>query len=73
MAVTLKRYMGSGGAGLDESHGLDNLHDVLKAMADTQNDLVAQFNQLRDDYNAETLADHTDTTATAITAGVVVE
>ncbi len=73
MAVTLKRYIGEGGAGLDDSIGFDNLYDVLKALAETQNDLLAQFNQLRTDYNAETNADHTDTTATAVTAGVTIE
>ena len=73
MTVTLKRYLGEGGAGLDDSMGVDNMYDVIKALAETQNSLVAQFNQLRTDYNAETLADHTDTTATAVTAGVTVE
>jgi len=32
-APTLKKYMGEGGAGLDDSTGQDNLHDVLAAMA----------------------------------------
>lgn len=69
MAVTLKRLVGNAGAGMDESHGSDRLYDVLKALTDTQNDLVAQFNQFRTDYNAST----TPTTATAVTAGVEVE
>lgn len=73
MAKTLKKLMGEAGAGLGDSMGFDNLYDILKALADTQNDLVTQFNQLRTDYNAETAADHTDTTATAVTAGVTVE
>ena len=34
MTATLKKYMGLGGAGLDDSHGEDNLHDVLKALAE---------------------------------------
>jgi len=73
MAVKLKRLLGNAGAGMDESHGADVLYDVLKAVVTTQNDLVAQLNQLRADYNAETNADHTDTTATAVTAGVEIE
>lgn len=73
MAATLKKLMGQGGAGIDDSMGFDNLYDVLVELATVQNDLVAQFNQLRTDYNAETAADHTDTTATAVTAGVTVE
>lgn len=34
MTATLKKYMGEGGAGLDDSMGLDNLYDVLKALAE---------------------------------------
>lgn len=73
MAVKLKRLVGVGGAGVDESHGTDNLYAVLSAIVTTQNSLVAQFNQLRTDYNAETAADHTDTGATAVVAGVEIE
>jgi len=73
MSVTLKKLIGEAGAGIDDSMGFHNLYDVLKALVQTQNDLVTQFNQLRIDYNAETAADHTDTTATAVTAGVTVE
>jgi hypothetical protein len=73
MAKTLKKLLGEAGAGLDDSIGIDTLYDIVKALAETQNSLVAQFNQLRTDYNAETAADHTDTTATAVTAGVTVE
>ena len=73
MSVTLKQLLGNAGAGIDDSQGFDNLYDVIKALATTQNSLVAQFNQLRTDYNAETNADHTDTTATAVTAGVTIE
>lgn len=32
--ATLKKFMGNAGAGLDESHGSDNLYDVLKALAE---------------------------------------
>lgn len=71
--ATLKKKVGEGGSFFDDSMGVSNLYAVLKALAETQNDLVAQFNQLRTDYNAETNADHTDTTATAVTAGVTVD
>ena len=73
MAATLKKYLGQGGAGLDDLSGNDNLYDVLKELATVQNALVAALNQLITDYNAETSADHTDTTASAVTAGVTVE
>lgn len=73
MAATLKKLLGEAGAGIDDSIGIDRLYDVVKELATVQNDLVAQFNQLRADYNAETAADHTDTTATAVTAGVTIE
>jgi hypothetical protein len=69
MAVKLKRLVGNAGAGLDESMGFDTLYDVLKAMVEAQNDLIAQFNQLRTDYDASTVP----TGATAVTAGVEVE
>lgn len=69
MAVTLKKLVGEGGAGLDDSMGFDNLYDVLKALADSQNDLVTQFNQFRADYNASTVP----TTATDLTSAVTVE
>jgi hypothetical protein len=73
MTTTLKQLLGDAGAGIDESHGSDRLYDVLVAIVTAQNDLVAQFNQLLTDYNAETLADHTTSTATAVTAGVAIE
>jgi hypothetical protein len=73
MAKTLKKLLGEAGAGLDDSIGIDTLYDIVKALAETQNDLVAQFNQLRTDYDAETVAAHTATSATAVTAGVTVE
>jgi hypothetical protein len=34
MLATLKKMMGEGGAGQDESHGSDRLYDVLKALAE---------------------------------------
>ena len=73
MTTTLKKLVGDAGAGIDESHGSDRLYDVLVALVTAQNDLIAQFNQLRTDYNAETVAAHTATSATAVTAGVVIE
>jgi hypothetical protein len=69
MSVTLKRLVGEGGAGLDDSMGFDNLYDVLKALVDAHVDLVAQFNQFRTDYNAST----SPTTATALTVEVEAE
>lgn len=73
MSVTLKRLLGEAGAGLDEAHGFDTLYDVLVAMVAQNDDLVDQFNQLLADYNAETLADHTTSTATVVTKDVTVE
>lgn len=73
MSVILKQLIGKAGAGLDESHSFDNLHAVLAALATDLNDLIAQFNQLRTDYNAETNADHADTGATAVTPSVTIE
>lgn len=34
MTATLKKFLGEGGAALDDSHGFDNLYDVLKALAE---------------------------------------
>jgi len=69
MAVKLKRLVGNAGAGIDESHGTDRLYDVLVAMVATQNDLVAQFNQLKADHDSATAP----TSATDVTAGVEIE
>lgn len=69
MAATLKAFMGQAGAGLDDSVGTDNLYDVLRDLANVQNDLVAQLNQLIIDHDAST----TPTTATAVTPLVTVE
>jgi hypothetical protein len=71
MAVTLKRLIGEGGAGLDDSMGFSNLYDVLKALAQSQADLVTQFNQFRTDYNATIPVQ--PTTAAALTTAVTVE
>lgn len=73
MTTTLKKLVGDAGAGIDKSHGSDRLYDVLLAIVTAQNDLIAQFNQLRTDYDAETVAAHTATSATAVTAGVAIE
>ena len=69
MAVTLKRLVGDGGAGIDDSMGFDTLYDVIKALADAQNDLVIQFNQLKADHNSSTAP----TTAADLTSAVTVE
>jgi len=73
MTVKLKKLLGDGGAGIDESHGTDRLYQVLEAMVTQLNNQATQFNQLLADYNAETNADHTDSTATSVTAGVEIE
>lgn len=73
MAVKLKRLLGDGGAGIDQSHsGEDRLYTVLEAMTNTQNDLVAQFAQLRADVTAAGAFPIT-TSATDPVAGVEVE
>ena len=64
MAVTLKRLVGNAGAGEDQSHGTDTLYDVLKALTDTQNALIASQTQI--------IADVV-TTAVAPAEGVTVE
>jgi hypothetical protein len=71
--ATLKKLLGDAGAGIDDSHGSDRLYDVLSALITEHNDLVAQFNQLLTDYNAETVAAHTTSTATTVTPTVTVE
>lgn len=73
MTTYLKQLLGDGLAGLDKSHGTDRLYTLLEEMITQLNDQADQFNQLRTDYNAETAADHTDTTATAVTKLVDVE
>jgi hypothetical protein len=68
MAVKLKRLVSEAGAGEDKSYASDDSHPdmftLLKAFADTQNDLVAQLNQV--------IADVV-TTATPVVPGVEVE
>lgn len=70
MSVTLKKLLGEGGSGLDESMGFDTLYDLLKQAITELQTLQAQYNQLRTDYNTE---HSTDTTATAVTSSLVIE
>lgn len=72
MSSTLKQHLGNGQALLDQSDK-NGIYQLLKDIITQLNDLSDQFNQLRADYNAETLADHTDTTATASTKLVTIE
>jgi hypothetical protein len=44
MSVTLKRSLGEGGALIGDSHGDNNLYDVLWGLATAQNVLIAAFN-----------------------------
>jgi hypothetical protein len=73
MASILKKLLGDAGAGMDKSHGTDRLYKVLYDIVTQLNDQADQFNQLRTDYDAETSASHTATTATAITKLVTLE
>ncbi len=73
MAVVLKRLMGEAGAGLDESSGKDTLLDVLTQLVTEHNALVASHNQLITDYDGETVAAHSATTAAPVTAEITVE
>lgn len=73
MSVTLKRLVGNAGAGADDSHGTDTLYAVLAAIVTTQNDLIAQFNTLKGEYDAETNASHVDSAATDVVVGVEIE
>jgi len=68
----VKRFIGEGGAGLDDSNGSDNLYDVVHAMADQLNAMTVQFNQFLADYNHSPSATH-PTTATSVTSQVSVE
>ncbi len=72
-AVTLKKLLGEAGAGLDESMGIDTLRDVLAQLITEHNALIVSHNQLITDYDAETNAAHTSTTAASVTAEVTVE
>ncbi len=73
MASTLKKVLADGGAGQDKSNGMNTLLDVLTDVVNTQNAIIASLNQLITDYNAEDTAEHTDSTAAAVTALVTVE
>lgn len=74
MAITyLPQDLGGGLKYLDSSSGKATLYEVLEAMITQLNDTRTQFNQLRTDYDAETVAAHTATTATAITKLVDLE
>jgi hypothetical protein len=70
MSVTLKKLLGEGGSGLDESMGFDTLYDVLKQVVTELRALQTQYNQLRADYNTE---HSTDTTATAVSSTLAIE
>lgn len=73
MAVKLKRLLGDGGAGIDQSHsGEDRLYTVLEAVVNTQNSLVEEFAQFRADVLAAGAFPIT-TTATDPVSGVEVE
>ena len=69
----LPQNLGEGLSYLDKSSGKDALYGLLYDLITQVNDLTTQLNQLRTDYNAETAADHTDTSATAVTKLVDVE
>jgi len=69
MTTKLKKVLGEAGAGIDKSNGETRLYDVLKGLVESHNQLVAQFNQFRTDYNAAT----SPTTATALTLKVELE
>jgi len=73
MASTLKQSLGEGHGFISDEHGETNLYQLLKDMATVQNDLVAQFNQLKADYDAETNAAHTASSATDVTPLVTIE
>ncbi len=71
--VNLPQDLGGGLKYLDDSSGKATIYEVSEAIITQLNDTRTQFNQLRTDYNAETSADHTDTTATAVTQLVDLE
>jgi hypothetical protein len=68
-AVTLKRLVGTAGAGEDQSHGSDRVYDVLKALVEGQNELNASLTQLIADHDSSTAP----TTAAAVANKVTVE
>ena len=73
MAVKLKRLVSEAGAGEDKSFGVSDENPdrftLLSAIVNTQNDLVAQFNQLKADFDAASAP----TSATDVVPGVEVE
>lgn len=69
----LKQLLGDGLAGLDKSHGTDRLYEFLEALTTQVLDQAAQFNQLKADYDAETVAAHTATSASDVTDLVEIE
>lgn len=71
--VNLPQDLGGGLKYLDGSSGKATIYEVLEAIITQLNDTRTQFNQLMTDYNAETNADHTDSTATAVTQLVGLE
>lgn len=54
MTVYLKKLLGDGLAGLDQSHGTDRLYQLLEAMITQLNDQATQFNQMVTDQQAAT-------------------
>jgi hypothetical protein len=83
MAKILLQKTGVAGAGIDESYKKENrLYEVLEALVDfcadttaavnalraEYNDVVTQFNTLKGEYDAETVASHTDSAATDLVA-----
>lgn len=65
----LKSSLGNAGACIDKSNGEDALYDVLKALVESHQQVVAQVNQLRTDIIAHPVS----TTATAIDEKVELE
>lgn len=73
MTVKIKKLIGDAGAGMDKSHGSDTVYDILAALSTDIANLATAFNQFLIDYNAETLADHTTSSATAVTPTTEIE
>jgi hypothetical protein len=74
MAVILKKKLGNAGAGIDDSYDDTNtLYDVVEALVDFCADVTAKFNTLKAEYDAETLADHTNSAAADLVVPVTKE
>jgi hypothetical protein len=73
MTVSIKKIIGDAGAGLDKSHGTATLYDAIAAIATQVAALTTALNQLITDYNAETDADHTDSSASSVTTQFTIE